>query len=1112
MGKLGKQIKKAILNSKDYADFLETLVKKINKESAKANSEETVAFIIESNIKEALGWHNYEFTPIREQIVKTAVRDRIVSKRLDSRYQNVICEYKKNLTDTKIEKDSNQLLQYIQNIAPAEKQPLTSYVGVLTDGRKIRFLLPDIDTLKPSPLFPFNVVTFKELIKTYLSLDRRNLSSKNLLTDFSITTDNSPSKKLVNTLYKCLENPTERAFMLHSEWERLFRLASHNENNMQKIKARKKAMLACFSSISTDLNDAKGLFALQTAYTVIIKLAAYHIVSGIFFKQSNLRFNDLLKLDEESLRVRLECIENGDVFKDLGIKNLLEGDFFSWYTEKKTWNTDVYKAIAECAKTLSVYDDNQLLFDRTNVHDLFIDLYQSIIPREVRHSLGEYYTPNWLAEHVVKNIEKPKSWRGLDPCAGSGTFVINLIQEVMSENKNAGEQNRSLLNDVLNRVKAIDINPLSVLTCRINYFLAISHLIEENNDMLDIEIPVYLGDSAFVPSIIEINHHQIVNYSITTKKGGINFSLPMSVVSDDEKLNQSALLLEKAIINQSKSEAMEIILGLMKKNEREDTVILSKAEEFIDNLLYLEKQNWNRIWVRIILGFLKVATLGKFEVIVGNPPWIDWKALPDGYRDTLKSICIERHLFSGDNFTGGINLNICALIANVTANNWLKPEGSFAFLMPKSLAFQQSYAGFRDLIQNDGINLKYFKFYDWSQAGHPFHPVTEKFMSYYFKKTKSKQKFPIECTSYKIKKRASLKESGHASLAQILKKIEGSAFYAFMNKGTFNNFTFENNLQLIPEMQAIAGDSAYKGRVGLGLYPKELLLFKMIKTVGANKLYVENYQGKGTERKFAKRTALLEAKHIYPVIEGPNIGRFKIKDVNFLAPFPYTEQDIKKPIEPNILEKESPLLYSYYKNNQTVMKKTDYNQRVQGRKGAFYSLTRVGQYTFAKHRVIYRNNTKWVAAVISDASTAWGGKKKYLLLDHACSIGQDNEDNFITEDEAHYICAILNSNIVARYIVNSSDSRSYKTDIPINIVKYNSKLWVHTALAAISKVAHKGSLAISEADKIIDWLMKRYIKESLKSLSVSTEDSSIEKKCDDFKHTDWAKKLLLLIK
>lgn len=120
--------------------------------------------------------------------------------------------------------------------------------------------------------------------------------------------------------------------------------------------------------------------------------------------------------------------------------------------------------------------------------------------------------------------------------------------------------------------------------------------------------------------------------------------------------------------------------------------------------------------------------------IVGNPPWVDWKSLPSGYRERIKSLCISRRLFSGDRLTGGINLNICALIANVAADNWLSEKGILGFLMPEPLVFQQSYEGFRNFYLEDGSRMYFCKFTNWTKSGNPFKPVTQKFLSFFLSK------------------------------------------------------------------------------------------------------------------------------------------------------------------------------------------------------------------------------------------------------------------------------------------------------------------------------------------------------------------------------------------
>lgn len=81
-----------------------------------------------------------------------------------------------------------------------------------------------------------------------------------------------------------------------------------------------------------------ALFALQTAYVIIIKIIAYRILSIIRYKDSLIDFESLINIDSETLRFQLVQLEEGAVFRDYGITNLLEGDFFSWYSTKEQWN------------------------------------------------------------------------------------------------------------------------------------------------------------------------------------------------------------------------------------------------------------------------------------------------------------------------------------------------------------------------------------------------------------------------------------------------------------------------------------------------------------------------------------------------------------------------------------------------------------------------------------------------------------------------------------------------------------------------------------------------------------------------------------------------------
>ena len=163
--------------------------------------------------------------------------------------------------------------------------------------------------------------------------------------------------------------------------------------------------------------------------------------------------------------------------------------------------------------------------------------------QEVRHSLGEYFTPAWLADNVVNKTiamlpeEKQSKWRAIDPCCGSGVFIISLIKKIQSEYELYSltiEEKNEILYYILDRVQGIDLNPLSVLTARVSYFLAVLPLIENQK----FEIPVYLGDSADIPKNINIDGIDCYKYMIDTKQGSFEINLPCNFVESKSFFEQ----------------------------------------------------------------------------------------------------------------------------------------------------------------------------------------------------------------------------------------------------------------------------------------------------------------------------------------------------------------------------------------------------------------------------------------------------------------------------------------------------------------------------------------------------------------------------------------------
>lgn len=214
------------------------------------------------------------------------------------------------------------------------------------------------------------------------------------------------------------------------------------------------------------------------------------------------------------------------------------------------------------------------------------------------------------------------------------------------------------------------------------------------------------------------------------------------------------------------------------------------------------------------------------------------------------------------------------------------------------------------------------------------------------------------------------------------------------------------------------------------------------------------------------------------MVKGKDITPFHAEISDYIVPFPYDAKNPQVPIFMDELSSCAPKLAKYYMDNKSlIVSQTGYADRIIGKKDAeFYALARVGAYSYAKHYVAFRDNTKWAAAVVTEIETSWGGIKRPVFQNHAVSICERDDETFITLDEAHYICGILNTNIVSEYMETSSDTRSFPIRPRIKIPKYKEDNDIHKQISELSKKAHVYYNDDIKIKNIIKELDKLYIK------------------------------------
>ena len=796
------------LNSGEYISQLNTMRTSIMKDVSASKSESETASIFETNLYYAIRKEtgielNFNKETKLDNINHKfdGLKDRTSGKgRLDAVVNNLVIEYKhfsKLQKKDDIDKATAQVDDYLKALYKNES---VKYNAILTDGLKISYFSFVDDEIEHSTLKELSVKDLNTIITAILNSDTKSFVPQNILKDFSIFTNaNTVSKLLSKELFNLIMNsPTEKTLMLLNEWENLMHLSVNDDmGKSNDIEKRRKDLSQIFEiTINNSETEYKALYALQTTYAIIVKLIACKVIDKLNYNNKSSSYFDLSQISATELQKFLEDMEDGYAYKSNNIDNLLEGDFFSWYSDEKQWNDKIYIYIKESIQII----DNYSAFS-FNIHynpiDIFKDLYMSIIPKSIRHSMGEYFTPKWLSDYVVENVTTNliSNWKAVDPCCGSGIFIISLIKKIVGNVeliKLSDEDKESLKKQILSRVYGVDINPLSVLSARVGYFMALLPF----GKIANIEIPVYLGDSAIIPKKTKIDNIECYSYKVINNKLPFEAVLPVRFVkSNNFEKNMNEL---QALVKTDKSEILYLsIFGQLSDEEKKSDLLQSKLQEMASNLVTLHKNHWDGVWIRIITNFMMIARFSEFDLIVGNPPWVKWEHLPAAYASRIKDFCDVKHIFCNDGGQyGGTQLNICALIANVTASNWLSKNGVLAFLMPDSLMSQNSYEEFRNFYIDYKNNVRLYlnKIDRWLPPLRPFRyedkAVTQDFNTYYFSYNQADYKKGIPVNNISRNKKISdetiNKTSSYSSAKKFLEFFESKAIQLSENSTAFS--------------------------------------------------------------------------------------------------------------------------------------------------------------------------------------------------------------------------------------------------------------------------------------------------------------------------------------
>jgi SAM-dependent methyltransferase len=586
---------------------------------------------------------------------------RVQGGSVDALYGDLIFEFKRKLDDASRREGENQLWRYLTNQETPHR-----FFGILTDGETlVAYALRDEHLAKVDEL----KLSVEAVEKCRLWLDCYLFHER----------QRAPTADDI-TLRFGQHSPTfwHSFRLLRSAWQ-----SARNDPSVRTKFAEWQSLLAIvYGSTVGDEN----LFLRHTYLALFARVLAY------------LSLNRKSPNDDE-----LAGLVSGETFENTGLDNFVADDFFAWsrdYPETE----DLLRALA--TRLTTAYD-----LDAIN-EDLLKGLYQGLVDPETRHDLGEFYTPDWLAEITLREAGFPGSCPQpslLDPACGSGTFLFTAIRLL----REAGYKDAQLVEFCASHLAGVDVHPLAVTIARTNLVLALGNDLRGYNKRF--VVPVYLADSLNLPE--NLGQQEVLSVPVDTenlskiagKETPKNlpqaFHIPAAVAAHPERLSGALNALQEF----AKHEVSEEDAANGLSTRLKELGIPSNQQWWWQNNLrlmrwLLQPPATDTVWRFILQNAYRPALLAhrKFAFVVGNPPWLSYRYIQRrDYQARVREQVLKRYqLLSPDDAQLFTQMEMATLFFAFCADYYLADDGLLAFVMPRSVItgakqhaeFRQRYA------------------------------------------------------------------------------------------------------------------------------------------------------------------------------------------------------------------------------------------------------------------------------------------------------------------------------------------------------------------------------------------------------------------------------------
>lgn len=1029
--------------------------------------------------------------------------------RTDATFQNISFEFKRmghfstfsGIDETLYGRNSadHGLYDYIisnANIADGDSDDkiahkLLSGIGVGFDGKQFIFarFIPsteknDIKTEKVNVKIarPLNLKFFhekkdfqtglKRLTLLLKQQDKHELTKHNLL---EVINTKSPFVRLsILEIYKEIKfnlydfDGSNRVRTLYNEWNRVFGIMYGNDEDATDFTEVSSKIREAYGIASDfDIDSKEYLFALQTFFNIFLKLLVYsflsQLVDPVFTTNQRLSKPDIDRLFDGTY-------EGGNRLVD----NFFEAHFLEWFTYTDSGFEE--RIVNDTLKVIDTFDLSTFVLKPENVQDILQEVYMELIPSEMRHLMGEYFSPDWIVEHALDMVGYTGdiSKTLIDPTAGSGPFLTQAIKRIVDKKNGILTKNDIII--ITNNIVGFDINPISVVAAKANYILIVFSAFFDNCDEefgAPVSIPVFIADSVLAPVVYTEENGSTLKLSTSIGE------LELPKFESFSKGNQFLSLLSSYIHERAQYDLFETTV-------KSQALIKDGDEEIVralfNKLYVLHRSGKDSFWPIILRNSFAPTMIGsKFDYVVGNPPWIAWKSMSKSYRKGTLSIWQSYGIFEKNAYDKKTTHDDFGMaVTYVAIDQYLKENGTLVFLLPasflKSTKGGEGFRKFEIIRKNQNVPFCVECVHDFSGVSLFSIPTVA------IKFTKGKKmSYPMEnYRMYKQKGRKSRIDS-HLTWEQAYTLFEYDDYLAQPVDQenvqsawlTLKDMCFANNV--LDRKQP----RYYKGRKGIEpAGAKGVYVLKHPRKQRDGYLQIANDIARQRRQDIAEKgihIGEVEERFVYPMIGGRNIARWTVKSNEFML-VPHTAE-YKYGVPEKVLAEEAPetLTWLMFYHDELLDTRIQNGKFFNPKTNPFYRLDNVGEYTFAPYKVLWKEQVGSMSAVVvssyyesvKDADRNLFSSDKTIVVDSKVLM-LDVYD----EMEAYFVCGIINSPNITEIVDGYAVSTNRGVDVLkyIAIPKYCAENEAHYEIAMLSKNIHnrvKEGMNISSLEMVL---------------------------------------------